>query len=59
MSIEEVDDFIYPEPSICFVTPFINNELSNVSDDEQHDHPYLRYLDGDGKLLRSYAQSII
>ena len=47
-AIEDVKDLIYPQPSICFVTPFINNQLLNVSDNERYNHPYLRFLEGDG-----------
>ena len=48
--VDEIDDIIHPEMSICILQPFLNTELQrvvNVSKDDSLADQYFQFLKGD------------
>lgn len=50
--VEDVDDLIYPIPSICIPRPFIRNDSLEVTHNGGFQNEYLNYLKGKGHFER-------
>ena len=45
-SLDKIKEAIYPEPTICFVEPFLTNESLYVTKDRNFSQKYNSYLSG-------------